>query len=186
MNESFNVQGGEKDTTGTTVKATFQNSTAVSGSVTTQANVTLDDIDNTTQGNNGPSCKDCHDPIRQRPAVNIYMDKVFGSFMFQDPAAPAPPAGATSTVSCCSTLFRVLAHQEQNEPRFSDVPASDPLCGAIGLLARLQVMPSVTKTDFQPSAMMTTSDLTSALNVLSHRTGAPVVDHGITPLDAWG
>ena len=91
------------------------------------------------QGGSGPLCKNCHDPLPTRPTVNIYLDKVFGSFMFQDVAAPAPPG----IYVCCLSLIRALLQQEASTPRFSDLSAEDPARGEIGLLAKFGVLPGV-------------------------------------------
>lgn len=174
VTENLNVGNGIKETIGGTVKTTFHNSTAVSNQLATQINVTLNDVDNTTLG--PLECKECHDPLAAQPSVNIFLDKIFGSFMFQDPFAPPPPGGELS--SCCVALVRALAHQEQAIARFSDVPAGLALAGKIGLLARFNVLPGVASSMFQPAAPLTTSQLDAAIAVLSH----PTTVMGRTPI----
>jgi hypothetical protein len=66
------------------LKATFTDSTAVTQANATQAQVTLNDLD-VTSGN--CALPHCHLPLPQRPVVNIYLDRQFGGFMFQDPGA---------------------------------------------------------------------------------------------------
>ncbi len=128
-----------------TVKTTFTDSTATSNQNVTQASVTLNDVDDTTQGTNGPGCKACHDPLPAVPSVNIYMDRMFGSFMFQDPAAPHtsssnPLTHAPAPLTCSSVLLATSTSDEQKTQRFSDVPLNASSHTAIGLLARTHLL----------------------------------------------
>jgi hypothetical protein len=66
------------------LKATFTDSTVVAQANATQAQVTLNDLDVTSGGCSLPHC---HLPLPQRPVVNIFLDRQFGGFMFQDPGA---------------------------------------------------------------------------------------------------
>jgi hypothetical protein len=150
----------EKDMT-----ATFNDSTAVSTQVVTTAEVTLNDVDNTTPGNDGKLCTICHDPLPQRPQVNILLDRVFGSLMFQDPDAPAwvanPLTAAPAQLS--AKLLQVATLQEQSRQRFSDVPNDSPAKAAIGLLARTQIMPGLPDGTFQPDAPLTKGQLAAMM-----------------------
>jgi hypothetical protein len=68
----------------------------VSRANATQAQVTLNDLDVTSGGCALPHC---HLPLPQRPVVNVFLDRQFGGFMFQDPgAAPTDEAGMASTM----------------------------------------------------------------------------------------
>lgn len=78
------------------LKATFTDSTVVSRANATQAQVTLNDLD-VTSGN--CSLPHCHLPLPERPVVNVYLDRQFGGFMFQDPgAAPSDDAAMATTM----------------------------------------------------------------------------------------
>jgi hypothetical protein len=160
---------GFKDTEGTTVKATFQNSTAVSKNVVTSISATLNDVDITLGG-----CKPdpCHNPFQYRPVVNIYFDKVFGTYMFQDPNAP-PPSPST----CCIIFVNSLVRQEMKHPRFSDVPASDPAVGAIGLMASINVLPGNADRTFHPKDAFTREQLATALSVALNLPNLEVTPH---------
>jgi hypothetical protein len=67
-----------------TLKTTYSDSTATKETKATTAQVTLNDVDKTTGISCGPQC---HDPLPHLPNLNIYLDRLFGGFMFQDPAA---------------------------------------------------------------------------------------------------
>ncbi len=171
-NDSLTVTAGDKNTSGQTIKTTFTNSTAASTQQATSINVTLNDFDNTTQGNSGQVCKNCHAPLPNRPTVNIYLDKLFGSFMFQDPYAPPPPAASSAAYDCCIALIGALVHQEAGTPRFSDVPVSDAACGQIGVLAKFNILPGITATSFSPASPLTSTQMASAIAALSRTTAS--------------
>jgi len=158
LTEDLTFANGFKDTQGTTVKTSFQNSTAVSNQTVTTANGTLNDVDSSD-----PACKPpCHLPFPNQPSVNVYFDKVFGSFMFQDPNAPSNP-GRSTYPKCCSIFINSLVREEAKHPRFSDVPSSDPWVGPIGVLALINVIPGVTATTFEPDGEFTREQLATAL-----------------------
>lgn len=56
-----------------------------------------------------------------------------------------------------------LVLREVRHPRFSDVPASDPSCGPIGLLARIEVLPGFAGGTFHPTGPFTRAELATAL-----------------------
>ena len=91
------MNGGETRSSKTNVssdlKATFTDSTVVTRSDATSAQVVLNDLDVTSGGCAPPHC---HLPLPQRPAVNVFLDRTFGGFMFQDPAAGVTPAADAS------------------------------------------------------------------------------------------
>jgi hypothetical protein len=66
------------------LRTTFTDSTAVTTTNATQGQVTLNDLDVTSANCSLPHC---HLPLRGRPSVNIYLDRAFGGFMFQDPGS---------------------------------------------------------------------------------------------------
>ncbi len=94
-NQGLTVSGGETTTVGTAVVTSYSDSTAVSNTQETTANVTLNDMDNAILGNNGPACNTCHGPMPDQPSTNVYLDRVFGSYMFQDPGVPPPPLNSS-------------------------------------------------------------------------------------------
>jgi S-layer homology domain len=153
------VNSGFQDTQGSTITATFNDSTAVSTQSVTTASVTLNDADSTEGG-----CKPnpCHNPLPNQPSVNVYLDKSFGSFMFQDPYAP-PAYARTRVPKCCLVLINSLIRREIKHPRFSDVRPGDPASGAIGLLARIHVLAGLPNGTFQPNGPFTRAQLATAL-----------------------
>jgi hypothetical protein len=82
---SGTVSSGAKLSNAADMKATFSSSTAVTITNATLAQVALNDQDTTS----GCSLPHCHLPLPSRPSVNIFLDKQFGGFMFQDPSAPS-------------------------------------------------------------------------------------------------
>jgi S-layer homology domain len=158
---------GSKDTSSTTLKYTYADSTATSKQNVTQASVTLNDEDNTTVGPGGPLCTICHNPLPDQPSVNIYLDRLFGTFMFQDPRAPAAPDALHPVLTPVSVstlhLMTILTNQEMSQNRFSDITQSDPARGMIGFLAREKILPGTAKALFAPSAPITRGQLAAAL-----------------------
>lgn len=159
-----------------TIKTTFTDSTATSNQNVTQASVTLNDVDDTTQGTNGPSCKSCHDPLPAVPSVNIYMDRMFGSFMFQDPAAPHTATNnftqVPSPLTCSSVLLAAATGDEQKTQRFTDVPLDAASHTAIGLLARTHLLTGENG-QFHPNDPLSRAQLATVLtNALRLPTGA--------------
>jgi hypothetical protein len=156
------VTDGEKTTFETDAKATYIDSTAISNQSTTTALVTLNDVDNTTPGSGGPLCKVCHDPLPNQPSVNIYLDRMFGSFMFQDPSL-STQQNFISPFDLNVKLLAVATTQEQARQRFSDVPNSLPAESAIGLLARTHIMTGYPDGKFHPSDPLTRGQLATIL-----------------------
>jgi hypothetical protein len=160
---ALTISGSNSFTTEHDLTLTYVNSTAVSRQHVTTANVTLNDIDNTDYpaGQSQP-CTICHPPLPHRPTVNVFVDRVFGGFMFQDPSAPRVTSN-TSARACCATLVNVLVAQEAAHPRFSDVPKSDVTKGVIGLMARADVLPGFADGTLRPRAPFARGDLAVAL-----------------------
>jgi S-layer homology domain len=157
------------DTDKTTIEADTQsvytNSNAASTQQVTSASVTLNDVDNTTPGSSGPLCKNCHDPLPAAPTVNVYLDRTFGGFMFQDPAANPLPSETQRTA--WEAQFDVPATamaQEMSFRRFDDVDNSSPQKVAIGMLVRLGVMMGYADGKFHPNDPMTRAQLAVALH----------------------
>ena len=153
------------------LKTTYQNSTAVSDQKVVSASVTLNDIDSTSA-----SCKTCHNPLPHQPSVNIYFDRVFGTFMFQDPGAPRP-APLTKPV-CCAVLLRGLLAHEAHLKRFSDVQG-DPNAAILGLMARAGFVPGVAAGKFGPHTAITATQISTAVararaHVPSAQAAAPI------------
>jgi hypothetical protein len=151
---------GFKDTDGFAVKTSFQNSTAVSNQLVTTITVTLDDADNNPA--DGANCTKCHNPLPHNPSAAIFFDKVFGTYMFVDPDAPANYNRAKLPV-CCTMFINSLYRREIKHPRFSDVPANDAAVGAIGLMARINVLPGNSDGTFRPKDPLTRGQLATAI-----------------------
>jgi hypothetical protein len=84
---SGSVSDASRETFGADLKTTFTDSTVTTTTNATQAQVSVNDQDVT----NGCALPHCHLPLPDRPSVNVFLDKRFGGFMFQDPAAPSSP-----------------------------------------------------------------------------------------------
>jgi hypothetical protein len=89
------VTNGSKSTVSADMKATFNTSTAVTITNATQAQAVFNDLDTTS----GCSMPHCHLPLPSRPNVNVYLDKQFGGFLFQDPGATAGSGAITLTAA---------------------------------------------------------------------------------------
>ncbi len=161
--------GGETD-----IKTTFTDSTAVSNQQVTTATVSLNDVDNTTPGGNGPVCKACHDPLPDFPSVNIYLDRVFGSFMFQDPGAPHTTSRYNLTSQERSVkLLASATQQEQSGQRFTDVVKGSACQVPAGLLARTHIMSGTADRQFHPNDPLTRAQLATSLAQALKLTGRP-------------
>ncbi len=173
----FTLDNGDQTSWSSGIKTTYTDSTASSIQNVTSATVTLNDIDDTTAGVNGQACKACHDPLPQVPSVNIFMDRMFGSFMFQDPAAPHKDAPITSILpaplKCSSVLLASASSEEQANQRFSDVPKDAASHTAIGLLARTHLMTGEANGQFGPNDPLTRAQLAAILtNALKLQSGS--------------
>ena len=146
-----------KSSTETDLKTTYTNSTAVSNQRVTSANVVLNDVDSTSA-----TCKTCHNPLAHQPSANIYFDRVFGTFMFQDPGAPR--STIFTKPLCCSVLLRGLLAHETHLRRFADVPKGDPNAAILGLMARAGLLPAASPGKFAPQTAASAAVLTAAVN----------------------
>jgi hypothetical protein len=159
--ESLTVGSSDQTTSEQDLKLTYQSSTAVSKQKVTTASVTLNDIANCT-----PSAP-CHGPLPARPSANIFFDRVFGSFMFQDPGAPKGYS-RDKAPACCNMLIHSLIQQEAAHPRFADVSRTDQAAGVIGLLALAGVLPGDGNGNFKPNATLTREQLAVAMAQAAH------------------
>jgi uncharacterized membrane protein YgcG len=167
--ESLTVGSQDKFTTETDIQLTYQNSTAVSNQKVTTANVSLNDTANCPATPPTPPATPtpCHGPLAVRPSVNIFLDRAFGGFMFQDPGAPKGYS-RDQAPKCCVMLVNALIQQEMIHPRFSDVPKTDPEMGVIGLLALTGVLPGNADGTFKPNDPLTREQLAVALAQAAH------------------
>jgi hypothetical protein len=92
---TYTVTSGESTTSVNQVQMVYTDSTAVTTSTTTTSGAELNDEDNVFQSKQGADCPGCHDPLVARPRVAVYLDRTFGTFMFQDPDAPCGSAICT-------------------------------------------------------------------------------------------
>lgn len=181
LKESLTFTNGSKSVYESDMQTGYSDSTAVSNQQVTSAQVLLDDVDNTTIGNSGQLCKVCHAPLPNLPTVNVYLDRLFGSFMFQDPAAPQSNGSPISALQLATKLIAVISLQEQNKQRFSDVPIGSPYAESIGLAARLHILSGNPDKTFHPNDPLTNSQLSSALAAILKVPAAPTPPTTNTP-----
>jgi hypothetical protein len=169
---SFIVGLGFGDTTTTTdstsieadTQSIYQDSTALSTQKVMSAQVVLNDLDNTS-----PKCKTCHNPLASQPSTVVFLDRIFGSFMFQDPAAGPPPSAAQRAAWQAQFDVPAMAMmQESRRQRFSDVDAASPEKVAIGMVTRLGIMMGYRDGKFHPNDPMTRAQLAVALRRMLH------------------
>ena len=158
VKESLTIESQDQTSGETDTKLTYQNSTAVSDQKVTTASVTLDD---------NATCNGCHGPLESRPSANIYFDRAFGGFMFQDAYAPKDYS-RDKAPKCCVMLANALIQREIVHPRFSDVTESGRELGVIGLLALAGVLPGNADGMFKPNEPFTREDLAVALARAAH------------------
>ena len=164
LSQSLTFTSGSKSIYESDMQTGYSDSTAVSNQQVTSAQVTLDDVDNTTIGNSGQLCKVCHAPLPTQPSVNVYLDRLFGSFIFQDPAAPQSPENiAIAPLQLATKMIAVISLQEQTRQRFSDVRIGSPAAVSIGLAARMHLLSGNPDGTFHPNDPLMHSQLSSAL-----------------------
>ena len=157
--ESVNVTigNGVKSSQTTDTRLTYTDSTANSQQLATQASVTLDDFDN--QHN----CAKCHDPLPNEPTANVFIDRQFGSYMFQDPGAP-PQQIAYLTVPESSVVhLQSLLAQVQSTSQFPDVAVQAASNVAIGVLAQTGLMAGYPDGNFHPGDALTAGQLATVV-----------------------
>jgi len=97
--------------------------------------------------------------------VNVYLDRIFGGFMFQDPAAnPLPSQTQRAAWEAEFDVPAMAMAQEMSFRRFDDVDNSSPQKIAIGMLVRLGVMMGYADGKFHPNDPMTRAQLAVALH----------------------
>ena len=156
------VTSGDKQTSQTQTQTIYKNSTAAMSTVATQEAVTLNDCDNTLS-----TCKSAHAPMPQFPQTLIYLDKIYGGFMFQDPNAPPPlPSYTISRLINSlngSDLLAMGFSGEQSFQRFPDVAKGSPEQGAIGVLAVTGILPGMPDGKFYPQSALSRVQLATAI-----------------------
>jgi hypothetical protein len=152
---------------GTTM--TYTDSSAVGSTQATMSTATLSDVDNTTPSNlcptPSPTGPGCHGPWRDPSRVNIFLDRLFGSLMYVDPAAPPRPKGLSTQIE--KSLLPVLTLESlegaaSQSSGFTDVKSHSAAGVAIGTLTRLGLMSGFGK-QFLPNAPFTAADLATSL-----------------------
>jgi S-layer homology domain len=147
-------------------QSVYQDSTATSTQAVTTAAGVLNDLDNRS-----PQCKTCHNPLAVMPSVNVYLDRTFGAFMFQDPAAgPAPSTAQRASWQAQFNLPVMAMDQERRLQRFDDVSDSSPGKIAIGMISRLGIMMGYRDGKFHPGDPITKVQLAIALRRIGHLT----------------
>jgi hypothetical protein len=166
---SFALKSGLSNTSvqGTTV--TYSDSTAVGSTQATTSTATLSDVDNTTPGNlcpaPSPTGPSCHGPLRDASRVNVFLDRLFGSLMYVDPAAPPRPKGLSTQIEKSLLPALTLENLEgaaSQSSGFTDVKAHSAASVAIGTLTRLGLMSGFGR-QFRPNAPFTAADLATSL-----------------------
>ena len=162
------LNGGDQTSTTNSIITMFGDSTAVSSQIVSSATVKLDDIDNaSTTG----ICPKCHNPLPVTPFASVYLDRQFGTFMFQDAGAPGPPpTGLTASSVGLQTLRRITS-AESNTSQLSDVPQSSPRRSAIAEAVALGLM-TTSHDMFRPAAPLGQAALASGIAAVFHITAA--------------
>jgi hypothetical protein len=159
----FSLKVTETDATTSTytaaLKTTYSDSTATVETDATAAQVTLNDVDKNSGVNCGPQC---HDPLPHQPAVNVYLDRLFGGFMFQDPAA-ARHLSFHGPAWMAGRLLSVYASEALKDQMFGDVQPGSRSATAIGVLGRTRVLSGDASGRFHPDAPLSRGDLALAL-----------------------
>jgi hypothetical protein len=158
--ESLTFSGGDQTTTKDSISTTFGNSNAVSGQEVSTDTATLDDVDDTSPSG---SCSKCHNPLPEPTAATIYLDRHFGTFMFQDAGAPGPPPGNITLEQVGRVLLSTIGQEQQDD----GVPSSSPQRGPVDQVLGLRLM-SAPGDKFGPGQALTQSQLASAFAALFH------------------
>jgi hypothetical protein len=158
---------GTNTTTSTSsTTLSYADSTAVSSSLATEADVALQDYDNTMMGANSALCSHCHGPLNIAPSVIISLDRTFGGFMFQDPNSYAPSSIGHHPLSGTilqTVILANLVNQEQPRQRFPDVPVTNAANAAIGIMSRSKIIPGYPDGTFRPTVPITRAQFAGAL-----------------------
>jgi len=165
--EGLTLGTGETVTNDTAEQTTYSDSTATSTVQVSSVDGSLQDYDNTTPGTSGQQCKACHPVMPDQPGANVYLDRIFGSFMYQDPNAPPPPVITSNNMSTfridmAEGLLRQMIGQALSTTSFGDVPSNSPDREAIAFLTSAGDM-SGYQGMFLPNTPITKSQLADAL-----------------------
>jgi S-layer homology domain/IPT/TIG domain len=166
--ESLTLGAGETQGTDSSEQTQYSDSTAASTTQESTVSVALEDWDNTTPAPSGLYCKICHPPMPDQPEVNVYLDRMFGTFMYQDPnTPPRPPIPGADVGSYRAAVAQLVLAQMINQAvsgrSFDDVSRSSPAREAIAFLTRFGDMSGFAGNKFQPNAPMTEIQLATAL-----------------------
>jgi hypothetical protein len=168
-NEGLTLDNTDKVTTNTMVSTTFSDSTAVSQQASTTATVTLNDVDDTTPGITPTCAAKCHGPLPGRPSTNVFLDREFGSFMFQDPGAPGaatcPACGHLQSLSAAQVAGVFASHEvalDQAREQFPDVLPTSGDDAAIAFLVADHAMNTYGKA-FRPASPLTQGALATLM-----------------------
>ncbi len=161
---SITLQNGDSRSTTQSMSTTFGDSTAVSNALVSMDTATINDIDNTSPTG---SCSKCHNPVPTPPNVAVFLDRQFGSFMFQDAGAPGPPPGGLTRSQIGGILLEQLTGNATAGSGLSDVPASSSQRDAIAAVVGLNLLSSSAGA-FHPASPFTQSQLASAFAALFH------------------
>jgi hypothetical protein len=162
--ESLTFSGGDQTTTKDSISTTFGNSNAVSDQQVSTDMATLDDVDNTSPSG---SCSKCHNPLPNPTYATIYLDRHFGTFMFQDAGAPGPPPRSITLAQVGRILLGTIGQEQQNDGVASSSPQRAPVDQVLGL--RLMSAPG---DKFGSGEALTQSQLASAFAALFHVSAA--------------
>jgi S-layer homology domain len=162
LGEDLTIDNKEQSALEQVMKVSYTDSTAVSSQQVSTASVSLNDMDNTEL----PSCKPCHDPVPDHASVNIFLDRVFGSFMFQDPGAPGVlpecrPSACNEQIS--SAALNALAEYNRSQIRFVDVRDGGPVQSAVGILTRFGIIEGFADRTYRPNRPLTRMQLAGML-----------------------
>jgi S-layer homology domain len=162
LGEGITIDNKEQNTLEQSMKVSYTDSTAVSSERVSSASVSLNDVDNTQL----PSCQPCHDPVPDRASVNIVLDRVFGTFMFQDPTAPGEPPECKPFV--CNQLIssaaaNALEAYNRKLIRFVDVRDGGRVQSAVGILTRFGIVAGFADGTYRPNRPLTRMQLASML-----------------------
>ncbi|MGD0809085.1 MAG: S-layer homology domain-containing protein [Acidimicrobiales bacterium] len=160
---------GNTQESDSSVTLTFKDSTAVSTSQVTSSTALLSDVDSTTPGAKcptpTPSGPICHGALLDESRVNIFLDRLFGSLMYVDPAAPRKPSGLTVAKEASllpGLTFATFEGQAEESSGFTDVSPRSASGLAIGTLTRIGVMTGFGR-QFRPDAPFTGAELATSL-----------------------
>jgi hypothetical protein len=174
---SITGTSGEDETAITKTSTSYGDSTAVSATEATTVTYILDDCDTTSQAPGGGSCPvlQPHLPLPHQPAASIYLDRIFGSFMFQD--AEATPLTASQRDSLLAALtptqvMDIAINSAQSVQTFPDVPHVMQGSGAINFLATAGIIRGFPDGTFRPQSPLTRGQLALALARYRHLNSA--------------